>query len=277
MSLRRKPIISDAVPTIGSRGVVDFNDSSLVQSLRAQVKQCPVSFQSRSVSSRPIKTAIGNLADSTVGLFTVDRHAVITVKGLLQLLQLCQVSNRYASLFSCHQRTTWRSLLQHAERTTNANLESFTNGAKLLSTTADVDAQVVNLNDAKAAAAYKRAFIDYVIYRALAGHRAYKNVDDFRREGWFNLIWFKGQIKTFLSHSNGSITMVLERLKEATAGLRNEDPFYPPIPADFFVGAIYMIKKAYEAEKKQVQNWRAKGGMSNIPYLIDAIKKNAFY
>ena len=221
--------------------------------------------------------AISSPADSTVGLLQTDPATVITVKGLLQLLQLCQVSNRYTSLFSCREKTTWRFLLQHAESTTNANLESFTNGAKLLSTTADVDARVANLNDAQAAAAYKRAFIDYVIYRALAGHQAYKNVDDFRREGWFNLIWFEGQIETFLSRSNGSIPRVLERLKQATAGLRKKDPFYPPIPADFFVGAIYMIKKAYEAEKKQVKDWGAKGGMSNIPYLIDAIEKTAFY
>ena len=218
-----------------------------------------------------------NTVDNTVGLLQIDEATVITVRGLLQLLQLCQVSNRYSSLFSCREKTTWVSLLQHAESTTNANIESFTNGAKLLSTTADVDARVVNLNDAQAAAAYKRAFIDYVIYRALVGHQAYKDVDDFRREGWFNLIWFEGQIKTFLSRSNGSIPRVLERLKQATIGLRKKDPFYPPIPADFFMGAIYMIKKAYEAEKKQVVDWGAKGGMSNIPNLIDAIEKKAFY
>lgn len=228
------------------------------------------------------RAPVGDPVDDILGLVDVRPSTMITVKGLLQYKQFCQVNQSYNSKFGCRDKDLWRSLLQYAEAKTLSKDGRFTYGAKLLSTTTEVDESVANLGDdddaeiAKATA-YKRAFTDYVIYRALVGHEAYKDMNDYRRDAWSTLIWFDSQVRTFLSRSNGSIPNVIQEIKRSTKALRKMDPSYPPIPSDFYVGAVKMIIKANDAYKARVVDWGSKGGYDNIPKLIEAIKKNQFY
>lgn len=212
--------------------------------------------------------------DNIVGLLQASPPLMLTLRGLLQYLQLCQVSKRFISLFNCDSRVFWRSLLQYAESRTIAQPSSSTDNVKLLLTTAEVDASTAALGDDRAAAAYKRAFIDYVIFRSLFGYTVFTDLEDFRNETWFNLIWFDAQIKTFLARSNGSIPNVLREIRSAVANLRRKDPSYPPIPADFFIAAVNMIEKLHDA---QPNLWNSKGGKARVPLLIEAIASTKYY
>lgn len=211
------------------------------------------------MSGAPESIGAGNAPNTAisdiVGLLGANLETMITLRGLLQHLHLCQVNKRYNRVFSCRDRSVWKTLLKYAEDTTTVP-----NDAKLMSTTAEVDALVKTLDDDRAAQAYKRAFIDHVIFRALVGYEAYKYKEDYLKDTWFNLIWFNEQVDIFLARSNGSIPKVVKKIKEATADLRKKDPSYPPIPADFFVGAIKMIKTVNGAENTRHRGAKGGGG-----------------
>ena len=219
--------------------------------------------------------------DNIVGLLQVTPPVMITLKGLLQHLQLCQVNKRYYRSFNCNDKAIWKSLLEYAaSRTiTNPNPIGVADSVKLVPTVAEVDALASTLNDEQASTVYKRAFIQYVIYRNLWSFEVFSQREDFQNERWFNLIWFKSQVDIFLGRRNGSIPRVVKEIRSAVASLRRDDPTYPRIPADFFVSALTMVKTAYDAEPSNFI-WRGRnsvGGDARVPELIAAIRATAYY
>lgn len=193
-------------------------------------------------------------------MLTSDPQKLIRLRSFITYLELCKVTDAW---FDCRDAKVWRNLLDYAYRTTE--VPSKYDG--LLLTPAQVD----NENeDQNTATRYRQAFRDYVIFRSLQGHTAYKDKNDFISDDSFDLTWFRAQIDIFLSRTNGSVTTVMHQMRISINALRRDHPDYPNIPADFFVSAIHMVKRMRCSAGNRITPQR-------LGQLIAKIQKKEYY
>jgi hypothetical protein len=224
-----------------------------------------------------------------VGVLQMDPDTLLTLYGLIQLLQLCQ-ARVASSVLRCNDKDIWRPLLQYAQDSTRLGNEydvgmGYANGTIVedfqrvknrdiipLQLVAEVDraVQTQNLSDGQAAALYKREFINYVIYRSLYGESTDLNPPKIK-DGYFNLVFFQAQVEIFLRYTKGSISRVLEEIKRQVKDLKKKNPNYPLIPSGFFVTAVQMVATITSMSKPHQKN------RIHIPDLIAAIKEKDFY
>jgi hypothetical protein len=196
---------------------------------------------------------------------------LITLQGLIQEFNLCQVSQSINKDLLCNTKEHWRSLLEYAEQHTNVDPKLFIKGINPLSTLLEMDNKVIGKPDHEAATMYKMEFRNYVVFRVMVGPPAYKPAESFNDDKWLQLIFFQEKVGTFISRTNGSTRAVISQIKHATTELRQKDPGYPPIPASFFVAASMMFVKF-----KLNDQWSQRG-MPNIQDLKDAIMEKEYY
>jgi hypothetical protein len=193
----------------------------------------------------------------------------MSVLGLLRLLQLCQVSSSLSPFLNCNDRNAWKELLSiSSERLTERSMG-------VLKSVAEVDAKISSTlvhNDHQAANIYKREFTRHVIYHALYDvfRSAVLGTDDVV----FDLIWFRSQIETFLGRSNGSMKQVVEMIKQDMSRIRRRDPKFPPVPSDFYVGAVEIVAEVTN-KKKGRRFYQA--GRSRLHLLYTAIRETDYY
>lgn len=205
------------------------------------------------------------LTSQILGVLNMDSQVLMSVRGLLRLLQLCQVTGRLSDFLNCNNQNAWRELLRiSSERVTDWS-EGWSEG--VLKSVDDVDAEVGDLygpDDRLAANMYKQEFTKHVLYSALYDEVRAPNIDDVR----FSLIWFTAQIVTFLSRKNGSKTNIVKEIKNDMKRIRRRDPDFPPVPSSFYVGAVKLVAEV---------NRQSAAGRDNLPDLYSFIQATDFY
>lgn len=191
----------------------------------------------------------------------------MSVRGLLRLLQLCQVSGRLQAFLNCNDRDAWRELL----RISSERIADWSAG--VLKSVNNVDAEVGALygaDDRLVANKYKQEFTKHVLYSALYDEVRAPNIDDVR----FSLIWFAGQIEIFLGRKNGSKEKIVKKIKQDMARIRKRDPEFPPVPSSFYVGAVELVA---EVTRQSGGRRFYAAGRDNLPDLYSFIQAVDFY
>ena len=191
----------------------------------------------------------------------MDSQVLMSVRGLMRLLQLCQVTGRMSTFLNCNDRYAWRELL----RISSERVEDWSGG--VLKSVDNVDTEVGALcgpDDRLVANMYKQEFTKHVLYSALYDEVRAPNIDDVR----FSLIWFTAQIVTFLSRKNGSKTNIVKEIKNDMKRIRRRDPDFPPVPSSFYVGAVKLVAEV---------NRQSAAGRDNLPDLYSFIQAMDFY
>ena len=201
------------------------------------------------------------LTSQILGVLNMDSQVLMSVRGLMRLLQLCQVTGRMSTFLNCNDRYAWRELL----RISSERVEDWSEG--VLKSVDNVDTEVGALygpDDRLAANMYKQEFTKHVLYSALYDEVRAPNIDDVR----FSLIWFTAQIVTFLSRKNGSKTNIVNEIKNDMKRIRRRDPDFPPVPSSFYVGAVKLVAEV---------NRQSAAGRDNLPDLYSFIQAMDFY
>ena len=204
-----------------------------------------------------------------LGVLNMDAQVMMSVRGLLSFLQLCQLSGSTSAYLYCNDRDVWKELLRvSSEKLTDMS-------AGVLKSVSEVDAIIsgldvnISLDDRKVANIYKREFTRHVLYNALYGdsYSPMLVADDVR----FELIWFADQIETFLRRSNGSMTNIVKKIQDDMTRIRRRDPDFPPVPSDFYVGAIEIVAEVINNRST------SQSGRSRLPELVAFVRKADYY
>ena len=201
------------------------------------------------------------LTRQILGVLNMDSQVLMSVRGLLRLLQLCQVNGRMSAFLNCNDRYAWRELL----RISSERVEDWSEGVLKSVNTVDVEVRALcGPDDRLVANMYKQEFTKHVLYSALYDEVRAPNTDDVR----FSLIWFTAQIVTFLSRKNGSKTNIVNEIKNDMKRIRRRDPDFPPVPSSFYVGAVKLVAEV---------NRKSAAGRDNLPDLYSFIQAMDFY
>ena len=217
-----------------------------------------------------------------VGILQLDPEIMSTIQGLLTYLELCKLSQKGGNFLGCRDKILWRRMLKYmSNHTSKYTLEQNAGMAEVLPPLFVVDRSVKGLSDEDAAAAYKRAFINYVVYHHINGIRPYitwVNLPGEKpREIPYDLVLVNVSqaVEAFINHKNASVVRAMSRIHDASSAFRSSRPDYPPIPASIYLAVVDIqakIMDRYREEGVSSQN-----GRKRLPILIDAIKENAFY
>jgi hypothetical protein len=199
-------------------------------------------------------------------------EVVFTVRGMLRLLQLCQVGRKMSDFLNCTDKDTWMSLY----KTADARIESlgFFESQKIrrvLPSFADAQQRAAMLMDDRAAAVfYKGLLTKHILYFAMFDPTAFGLPSD---GVVFSMIWFSGQIHTFLGRTNGSVSNIVKMIEMDLKRVRAKGDF-PPVPVDFFVAAIRLVAQVTESssEKRFYQK-----GRPRLPELESYLRQKQFY
>ena len=217
---------------------------------------------------------VGALVDQVLSTLSMEPAVVFTVRGMLRLLQRCQVGRAISELLNCTDKDTWMSLY----KTADARIESlgFFNSQKIrrvLPSFADAQQRAaVSMDDRAAAVFYKALLTKHILYFAMFNPTAFGLPSD---GVVFSLVWFGGQIETFLNRTNGSVSNIVKMLEldlKRVRTVRNGD--FPPVPADFFVAAIRLV--AQVTESSSAKRFYQKG-RPRLPELESYIQQKQFY
>jgi len=201
----------------------------------------------------------------------MDPAVVFTVRGMLRLLQRCQVGRAISDLLNCTDKDTWMSLY----KTADARIEStgFFNSQEIrrvLPSFADAQQRAAMMDDRAAAVFYKGLLTKHVLYFAMFDATAFGLPSD---GVVFNMIWFSGQIHTFLGRTNGSVSNIVKMIEMDLKRVRTKGDF-PPVPAEFFVAGIRLVAQVTESSsgKRFYQK-----GRPRLSELESYIKQKQFY
>ena len=210
-----------------------------------------------------------------LGVLNMDPEIVMSVRGLLRLLQLCQVSSRLSAFLNCNDKDTWKELLRIAsQRLANMSIFEQSEATGVLKSLAQVDAVISSTSgtdDRQVANIYKREFTRHVLYHAL--YTMEKGPDDVS----FVLIQFSSQIETFLGRKNGSMPRIVEEIKRDMIVVRRRTPDFPPVPSDFYVGAVEIVAEVTNKQTKQNIRRFYQSGRFRIPDLVAFIRETDYY
>ena len=228
-------------------------------------------------AGRQCATATTTKNELVLNMIMNDRNTLLSVQGLARFLKMCQVNKLRNEFLNCSDKDMWRAVYEYADARRKA-------GNRILNFGDDQDIETVlepieriddrvkqeQLSDKAAANEYKRAVIRHVVFFALDFTTDSMYVR--RNEGaWLNLVWFQGQVETFLSRTNGSTTNVIKEIKQTMKNVRKENPTYPAIPNEFFLAAIRMIREVNKSNR-----W-AQNGVSRLPELEAEVSNNETY
>ena len=185
---------------------------------------------------------MGEAEGTEEGVRELDPHVLITLRGLIQEFQLCQLSQGNNGRLNCNDKGAWRNLLVYAEEHTRFDAGFGASKINPFSSVDEVDQRVEGMNDHEDADMYKAEFRKYVIFRSITGLSAYDSVESYREDLSY-MFAFEYQFLIFLGRKKGSITNVIKAIKLSTAHVRKDDTDFPPVPADFFVTAVDIVAK----------------------------------
>ena len=206
-----------------------------------------------------------------LGIIELDPQILITLRGLIQELQLCQLSTINNEKFHCNDKDGWRRLLVYAENNTRVNQELVNNDINPFSSVQEVDQRVIDMNDHNAANEYKEEFRKYVIFRSITGLSAYNSIESYRDDLSY-MFMFEYQLLKFLGRKNGGIQGVITAIKYSTAKVREGDTDFPPVPAGFFVTAVDIVVKIRSKDR-----YHSAASKEHIQELKDTIMQQLAY
>lgn len=180
-----------------------------------------------------------------------DVREVVKPRAFLTLLQMCTVfTGAVRGMLSCNDVAFWRQIYTHLIATPFSQQAIF----RLLSSPPERGAS---------AAVYKRRCIELVVYRILDDQAGMPPVD----------MHLLDRMQKFIARKNGSIEQVKDGVRTWARKVRERDPHFPPMPAEFVVALV-------GAAKKIVLAWRGNKpaqGLVNVPLLLDSLKEEEFW
>lgn len=217
-----------------------------------------------------------------VGILQLDPEIMSTIQGLLTYLELCKLSQKGGNFLSCRDKDLWKGMLKYmSDHTSQNTLELNVGDAEVLPTLLVVNRSVQGLSDEDAAAAYKRAFINYVVYHHINRVRPYYTwkvlPGEQPREIPYDLVLVdvSNAVEAFINKKNASVVRAMRRIHNASSAFRSARPDYPPVPASIYLAVVDI--KAKIMDRYREEGFSSQNGRKRLPILIDAIKENAFY
>ena len=175
-----------------------------------------------------------------------DIESLVTPRVFVTLLKLCTVASApVRNLLSCNDVVFWKQVFSHLNAT--AVSETIRD---LLSPTPTSE---------QGLAVYKRRCIELMVFRILDNQGGMPPVD----------MYISGPVRIFLARSNGSIQAVVNGLRTWFQKVRQRDPDFPPVPAEFAIALV-------DAAKKIEMHWRdvaRSKGLANFPQLKRTLKE----
>jgi hypothetical protein len=182
---------------------------------------------------------------------TNDIQSFTQPRIFITLLKLCTVASApVRNMLPCNDVAFWRQVYSHLNQT----VFSETVIQNLLSPAPTSE---------QGGVVYKRRCIELMVFRILDNQVNMPPVD----------MYIAGPVRIFLARSNGSIQAVVNGLRTWFQLVRERDPDFPPVSAEF---AIALVEAAKKKEIHLRGNARSKG-LANFPQLKSSLREHEFW
>lgn len=207
----------------------------------------------------------GTPAEQILGILNMDPEVLFTVRGMLRLLQMCQVGRRMSDFLKCTDKDAWMSLYEKADARIQATgFMRSREFRRVLMSFAEAKRVSVSMDDHAAAVYFKKLLTKHILYFALFDPVAFGLPSD---GVVFNMMWFESQIRTFLGRSNGSLTNIVKMIELDLNRVRRNGDF-PPVPADFFVSAIRLVAEVTDMDGARRFYQKGRGRLTELENYI---------
>lgn len=207
----------------------------------------------------------GTPAEQILGILNMDPEVLFTVRGMLRLLQMCQVGRRMSDFLKCTDKDAWMSLYEKADARIQAlGFMRSREVRRVLMWFEEAKRVSVSMDDHAAAVYFKKLLTKHILYFALFNPVAFGLPSD---GVVFNMAWFEAQIRTFLGRSNGSLTNIVKTIELDMDRVRRNGDF-PPVPADFFVSAIRLVAEVTDMDGARRFYQKGRGRLTELENYI---------